>query len=65
MNKKRMAGDSGSESRPQSAEGACLDAGSESPRHLFGHSGSGISGKRDLDGDVWIVSECFYGIEIS
>ena len=23
---------------------------------------SGISGKRDLDGDVWIVSECFHGI---
>ena len=26
---------------------------------------SGISGKRDLDGDVWIVSEGFNGIEIT
>ena len=26
---------------------------------------SGISGERDLDGDEWIVSECFHGIEIS
>ena len=26
---------------------------------------SGISGKRKLDGDVWIVSEFFYGIEIT
>ena len=49
MNKKRMAGDSGSESRPQSAEGACLDAGSESPRHLFGHSGGKIGPKRQSD----------------
>ena len=26
---------------------------------------SGLSGKRDLDGDVWIVSECSLGIEIT
>ena len=26
---------------------------------------SGITGKRDPDGDVWIVSECFHGIEIT
>ena len=26
---------------------------------------SGIPVFRDLDGDVWIVSECFRGIEIS
>ena len=26
---------------------------------------SGNSGKRDLDGDEWIVSECSHGIEIT
>ena len=26
---------------------------------------SGISGKRDLNGDEWIVSECSHGIEIT